>query len=65
MATTSMIFIISLKKANLFGLAPNLTMSSELNQMIHAVSMTKNGSVNLGMSSSSVNRGEGRGQGRY
>lgn len=53
-AIMSIMFITSLKKLNLFGQAKNRTINSNVNQMIHSVSMRKNGSVMSGTSSSSI-----------
>lgn len=54
MAMMSIIFMTSRKKLNLFGHAKNRTINSNVNQMIHNVSMRKNGSVMSGTSSSSI-----------
>ena len=53
-AIISIIFITSRKKFNLFGQARNLIDNSHVNQMMHTVSIKKNGSVMSGTSSSSI-----------
>ncbi len=54
MAMMSMIFMTSRKKFSLFGQAKNLIDSSQVNQIMHTVSIKKNGSVMSGTSSSSI-----------
>ena len=46
-ASKSMMFITSHKKAKWFGAAANRTRNSAPNQTIHSVSITKNGSEKL------------------
>lgn len=53
-AMISMKFIRSRKKLSLFGQARKRTDNSNVNQMIHIVSIRKNGSVISGTSSSSI-----------
>lgn len=54
MAIMSIMFITSLKKLNLLGQAKNRTINSNVNQIIHSVSIKKKGSVMSGTSSSSI-----------
>lgn len=53
-AMMSMMFITSRQKLNLLGQARNRTDNSNVNQMIHIVSIRKKGSVMSGTSSSSI-----------
>lgn len=53
-AMISIKFMTSRKKCNLLGHARKRTDNSNVNQMMHIVSMRKNGSVMSGTSSSSI-----------